>query len=109
MIARIWRGWATGGNVAAYRRHFEQAVRPHLAALPGFCGCLLLEAMADDGGAGGETEITAITLWRSLDDIRAFAGTDIVVARVEPAARAVLDRFGETAEHREVSAAVWPQ
>lgn len=104
MIARIWRGWATGGNVAAYRRHFEQAVRPHLAALPGFCGCLLLE-----GETEGETEITAITLWRSLDDIRAFAGADIAVARVEPAARAVLDRFGETTEHREVSAAVWPQ
>ncbi|MFC3675872.1 antibiotic biosynthesis monooxygenase [Ferrovibrio xuzhouensis] len=104
MIARIWRGWATGGNVAAYRRHFEEIVQPHLAELPGFCGCLLLE-----GVAGAETEITAITLWRSLDDIRAFAGTDIAVARVEPAARAVLDRFSETAEHREVSTAVWPR
>lgn len=109
MIARIWRGWATGGNVAAYRRHFETTVRPHLAALPGFCGCLLLEGAAVDGMGDGETEITAITLWRSLDDIRAFAGEDIAVARVEPVARAVLGRFGETAEHREVSVAAWPR
>ena len=106
MIARIWRGWAVGANVAAYRRHFEQAVRPHLAALPGFCGCLLLEGASGDDV---ETEITAVTLWHSLDDIRAFAGTDIAVARVEPAARAVLARFSETVEHREVAAAVWPR
>jgi hypothetical protein len=104
MIARIWRGWARGDNVARYRRHFEETVRPHLAELPGFCGCLLLEE-----AEGDETAITAITLWRALGDIHAFAGDDIVTARIEPAARAVLSRFEGSVRHCAVGAIAWPQ
>jgi hypothetical protein len=104
MIARIWRGWAKGDDVARYRRHFEDSVQPHLAALPGFCGCLLLEA-----AEGGETAITAITLWRRLEDIHAFAGDDIATARIEPAARAVLSRFEDGVRHCTVGAIAWPQ
>lgn len=105
MIARIWRGWAKGDDVARYRRHFEETVRPHLADLAGFCGCLLLEGE----GEADETAITAITLWRSRDDIHAFAGDDIATARIEPAARVVLSRFEETVRHCSVGAIAWPQ
>lgn len=102
MIARIWRGWAKGDNAARYHRHFRDTVQPHLAALPGFCGCLLLE---DE--SAGETAFTAITQWRSRDDIRAFAGSDIAIARIAPAAAAILCRYDETARHSEVTAASW--
>jgi len=103
MIARIWRGWAVPANVSRYRQHFEDSVRPHISALSGFRGCLLLQ-----GGAAPEVEIVAITMWESLDHIRAFAGEDIGTARVEPAAIAVLSRYQKTAEHFEVSVLDFP-
>jgi hypothetical protein len=42
-----------------------------------------------------------LTLWDSLDAVRAFAGEDYEVAVVPPAARELLSRFDETALHYE--------
>jgi heme-degrading monooxygenase HmoA len=97
MIARFWRGWATTENVTLYRRHFHDTVRPHIEALPGFRACFLLEKREN-----GEVELLAITHWQSLEAIKAFAGNDVSVAKVEPQARAVLSRFETTATHYDI-------
>ena len=97
MIARLWRGWATSQNALLYRQHFRDNVRPHIEALPGFRGCFLLEKREN-----GEVEFLAVTHWQSLDAIKAFAGDDVSVAKVEPQARAVLSRFETTATHYEI-------
>ena len=44
-----------------------------------------------------------MTLWDSLDAIKAFAGDDIGTAIVEPEARAVLSDFDSFADHYEVA------
>lgn len=97
MIARLWRGWATSRNAPLYRRHFHDTVRPHVEALPGFRASFLLER-----NENGEVEFLAVTHWRSLESIKAFAGEDISVAKIEPQARAVLSRFEMTAMHYEI-------
>ena len=43
-----------------------------------------------------------MTLWESRDAIKAFAGSDIAKAHVEPQARAVLSAFDQHAEHYDV-------
>lgn len=53
----------------------------------------------DDGGL---VELTAHTIWESLDAIRAFAGDDITTAVVEPEALAVLQHSDATVVHRDV-------
>ena len=98
MIARLWRGAATGGNAALYRAHFSEAVLPHLQDLAGFSGAWLLQRQQ-----ACETEFLAVTLWSSTEAIRAFAGPDIGTAVVEPQAKAVLTRADDFATHYEVA------
>jgi heme-degrading monooxygenase HmoA len=98
MIARIWRGQATNAKADAYFRHVTGTVFPSLKDLAGHRGAWLLRRQAD-----GHTEFLALTLWESLDSIRAFAGDDIATAIVEPEARAVLADFDDFARHYEVA------
>jgi len=98
MIARIWRGQATNAKADAYFRHATATVFPSLKDLAGHRGAWLLRRQAD-----GQTEFLALTLWESLDSIRAFAGDDIATAIVEPEARAVLADFDDFARHYEVA------
>ena len=73
-------------------------VFPSLKRLAGHRGAWLLRRQVDD-----QTEFLALTLWESLDSIRAFAGDDITTAIVEPEARAVLADFDDFAHHYEVA------
>jgi heme-degrading monooxygenase HmoA len=98
MIARIWGGTATVANADAYHRHFTTRVAPQLNELAGHRGAYLLRRET-----AGEVEFLAVTLWDSLESIKSFAGPNPELAHVEPAARAVLARFDETARHYEVA------
>jgi heme-degrading monooxygenase HmoA len=97
MIARTWRGHATPDNAPAYVRHFRDAVRPQLERLPGFSDAYVLRRQSDD-----DVEIVVMTLWESMDAIRAFAGERPEVAVVEPEARAVLSGYDRAVAHYEV-------
>ena len=98
MIARLWRGQATNAQADAYFRHVTGTVFPSLKDLAGHRGAWLLRRQAE-----GQTEFLALTLWESLDTIRAFAGDDNATAIVEPEARAVLADFDNFARHYEVA------
>jgi mannose-6-phosphate isomerase-like protein (cupin superfamily) len=100
MIARRWRGWADGPeNADAYVAHFHNQVRPQLEATDGFIDARV-ERVADDRG---RIELVVVTRWTSLDAIRAFAGDEVDVAVVEPAARAVLSDFDSDVRHIELA------
>lgn len=101
MIARTWQATATADGAQKYRQHFITAVQPTLTATDGFHGATLLERDGDEA-----TEIQVVTLWESLDAIHAFAGSDIAVAVVEPAADAALVDYDRTVRHFEVTAKV---
>lgn len=96
MITRIWRGWTTRENAAAYENLLLHEIFPAIAArnLRGYRGISLGKR-----DAGDEVEFVTIMWFDSLDDVRAFAGEDYAVAVVPRKARAVLKRFDETSAH----------
>jgi len=98
VISRIWHGWTTPGNAAAYERLLRQEILPGIAAkrLPGYHGAHLLRR-----DAGGEVEFVTILWFDSLDGVRALAGVDYQSAYVPPKARAVLARFDARSTHYE--------
>jgi heme-degrading monooxygenase HmoA len=102
MIVRAWRGYAAITEGEAYPRHLLQSVRPKLERLPGFSGLYLLRHRRME-----EIEFLVLTLWESMDAIRAF-GDQPEHAVVEPEARAALVRFEGTVTHYEVLAAPDP-
>jgi heme-degrading monooxygenase HmoA len=97
MIVRTWSARATKVGADAYSAYFEDTLLPQLRERDGFSGAFLLARDDDD-----LVELTAHTIWASLDAIRAFAGDDITAAVVEPAALAVLERSDPTVVHRDV-------
>lgn len=99
MIARMWRGWASPENAAAYEEHFRSEVLRELSRVPGYRRAELLRR--EDGV---ETEIVVVTQFESMDAIRAFAGVDPEAAVVAPRAREVLSRFEDRVRHYEVVA-----
>ncbi len=97
MIGRVWHGWATAENASAYERLFRERILPGLRCIDGFAGAYLLRR-----DAHGEVEIATVTLFDSMADVRAFAGTDPAAAHVTPEARRLLSRFQETVDHYDV-------
>jgi heme-degrading monooxygenase HmoA len=100
MIVRAWRGYATAAETQAYPKHLLESVRPKLDQLTGFRGLYLLRRRSLE-----ETEFVVLTLWESMDAVRAFAGEQPELAVVEPEARAALVRFDDRVDHYEVLAA----
>jgi heme-degrading monooxygenase HmoA len=98
MIARTWRGKATAAKAADYQHHFTTHVAVHLKELAGHRGAYLLRR--EDNG---EVEFLAVTLWDSLESIRAFAGQNPDVAIVEPEGRAALSSFDDFARHYDIA------
>jgi heme-degrading monooxygenase HmoA len=99
MIARIWHGWAVGENADRYEAHLRAEILPGIHRIEGYAGAYLLRREAE-----GESEFVTVTLWESLDAVRAFAGADHEAAVVPPEARALLDRFDERSVHYEILA-----
>ena len=98
MIARVWRGIATAEKAGDYQRHFTTHVAPHLKALAGHRGAYLLRR--EDNG---KVEFLAVTLWDSIDSVRAFSGQNPDVAIVEPEGRAALSYFDDFARHYDIA------
>jgi heme-degrading monooxygenase HmoA len=94
MISRVWHGWTTPANADAYERLLRQHVLPGIHRLEGYRGAYLLRR-----DHGSEVEFVTITLFDSLDDVKAFAGEDYEKAVILPEARALLSRFDERSAH----------
>jgi heme-degrading monooxygenase HmoA len=99
MICRIWRGWTTPANAAAYEAVVRGEVIPGIEAraIPGFRHIDLMRREHE-----GEVEFTTLMWFDSLDAIKAFMGDDYAVSHVPPPARAVLKRYDARAAHHEV-------
>jgi heme-degrading monooxygenase HmoA len=100
MILRRWSALIRSEDEDAYRAYIEATGSADYASTPGNLGFqMLFRALGD-----GRTEVTTLSWWRSLDDIKAFAGEDIDIARYYPEdARFLLTR-PKTVEHHRVVA-----
>jgi antibiotic biosynthesis monooxygenase (ABM) superfamily enzyme len=99
MICRLWRGWTTLDNAAAYERIVRDEVIPDIEArrIPGFRH---IDLMRREHAT--EFEFQTLMWFDSLDDVRAFVGEHFQVSHVPEAARAVLSRFDARAAHFEI-------
>ena len=99
MIGRVWHGWTEPENADAYERLLRAAILPGIHRVTGYNGAYLLRRPA-----GNEVEFVTITLWDSIEAVRAFAGPEGGTAVVPPEARKLLARFDDGSLHCD---AVW--
>jgi heme-degrading monooxygenase HmoA len=95
MIARLWRGWTTREDAAAYEALLRSEILPGIQdRMQGYKGLYLMRREVEEG-----VEFVTLTFWESLDAVRAFAGEDYEAAVVPPEARKLLARFDERSKH----------
>ncbi len=93
-IGRMWRGWTSSDQAAGYEAVFRDVVLPELRDVAGCQGAYLLRRDDADGA-----EFVTLTLFDSLDAVRAFACEQYETAVISNEARAVLRDFETAAQH----------
>ena len=94
MIWRIWHGKTNAENADAYEQMLRSHILPGIERIDGYRGAHLLRK-AIEGGA----EFVTITMFDSLNAVKAFAGDDFEAAVVLPEARKLLFSFDGRSEH----------
>ena len=97
MIARLWHGWTTPENAGAYETLLRTKILPGIHRVEGYQGAYLMRRDVPEG-----VEFVTLTLFASMDAVRAFAGADHEVAVVPPEARKLLARFDQRSLHYDV-------
>jgi heme-degrading monooxygenase HmoA len=99
MICRIWRGWATPQNAAAYEEIVRGEVIPEIEArdIPGFRAIELMRRSLED-----RVEFATIMWFDDIDAVKKFVGEDYETAHVPQRARSVLANFDERSAHYEI-------
>jgi heme-degrading monooxygenase HmoA len=97
LISRHWKGVVKPGQEEAYLRHLDRETFPALHRVPGFVHASILRRPIEHG-----TEFQIITVWHSIEAIKAFAGADVEAAVVPPAAAALLSSYDRRAVHYEI-------
>lgn len=98
MISRHWKGIVKRDDAERYVAHLRGDTFPKLATLAGFVQANILRREVSGG-----TEFQVVTVWRSLQDIEAFAGADVEAAVVPPVAAAMMVEFDRRARHYEIA------
>ncbi|MEN8375275.1 MAG: hypothetical protein ABFS34_07485 [Gemmatimonadota bacterium] len=79
MIARWWKGRVKAAEVDEYVRYVEETGIRGIAAVPGNRLALVLTRIEGD-----EAEVGVLSLWDSMEAIRAFAGENPDIAVYYP-------------------------
>jgi heme-degrading monooxygenase HmoA len=79
MIARIWQGVVRLDDADGYADYIRETGFAEYAETPGNRGAWMLRR-----DTGDRTEFITLSLWDSVDAIRAFAGDDIEAAVLYP-------------------------
>ena len=93
-VVRQWKGVVKPGKALEYIAHLGAHTIAALAEIEGFVTYSVMRRDVEDG-----VEFQVLTIWRSLDAIRAFAGEDVTRAVVPPAAQALMVRYDDRAVH----------
>lgn len=97
MIARTWSGRTKKEHAEAYLKVVLETGMPDICDTQGNQGALLLRRID-----GEEAEFLLISLWESLESIKAFAGTEVERARYYSEDDAYLLAKPEKVVHYEV-------
>jgi hypothetical protein len=104
MICRLWRGWTSPENAAAYQALLKHEIMPGIRAKD-IAGLLAHQALRRDIiGADGtpETEHMTLIWFETLEDVQGFVGQDYTIANMPAAAQAVLKRWDKRVLHFDV-------
>jgi heme-degrading monooxygenase HmoA len=102
MILRRWTGRIRTADREAYAAYIAGTGGDDYRSTPGNLGFQMLFRDVGDG----ISEVTTLSWWRAMEDIRGFAGDDVDKARYYPDDdRFLLDR-PEKVEHHDVVASV---
>jgi heme-degrading monooxygenase HmoA len=96
-ISRHWRGLCRADQAAAYVEHLRNETFPAVQAMPGFLESAILQRQLPQG-----VEFIVITVWASLDAIKAFAGDKVESAVVPEKVKAMMVEFDPAARHYEM-------
>ena len=97
MIARTWHGAVPEAQADEYFAYLQRTGVPDLQATPGNRGVFVMQRVD-----AGYAHFLLISLWESLDAIRAFAGDDVERARYYPEDAAFLVELEPRLTHYEV-------
>ena len=98
MIARLWWGRTKAEDYDAYLAYLEESGVAELHATPGNRGVMVLRRLDGD-----EAEFGIMSLWDSLDDVKAFSGEDVEVAHYYPEDERFLLELEPRLKHFEVA------
>lgn len=98
MIARIWRAWTASWDADAYAAHLSATTVPQLREAAGNLAAYLLRR-AD----GDSTEFAILSLWQSMDAVRAMAGEDVEQVEPHPEDARFLVRLDPAVVHYEIA------
>ena len=79
MIVRLWHGRTSKENFEAYTQFMREMAAPDYASVEGNLGCYFLRRLDEEAA-----HFLLVTLWESIDAVRAFAGPNPEVAKYYP-------------------------
>jgi heme-degrading monooxygenase HmoA len=97
MIARIWKGAVRADDADAYLDYLQETGFKEYRETPGNRGLLALRRIRGD-----RCEYLLLTLWDSIDAVKAFAGDDIATAVFYPEDDRFLVERDETSSYHDV-------
>jgi heme-degrading monooxygenase HmoA len=100
MVARTWRGWTKAEDIDGYVEYVKATGVEALARTEGNRGVYIFIRVD-----GERAEIIVMSLWQSLDAIRAFAGDEIERAVFYPEDDSFLVEREWTCAHYDVAVA----
>jgi antibiotic biosynthesis monooxygenase (ABM) superfamily enzyme len=97
-VKRVWHGWTTPQNAAAYEQLLHDEVFPSIEAksIPGYRSIELWRREFED-----EVEFVTVMTFDSMQNVIDFQGEDYRRAYVPDAAQKVLKRWDEASSHYE--------
>ena len=98
MIARMWFGRTKAQDYDTYSTYLEESGVAALKETAGNRGVMVVRRLD-----GNEAEFGVISFWDSLDNVKAFAGEDVDVARYFPDDERFLLEFTPKLKHFEVA------
>jgi len=100
MIGRIWKGVTKKENTKRYLAYLRATGLKDYATTKGNLGTYVLTRQV-----GINTEFLLLSLWRSMDDIKVFAGEEVEKAVYYPEDKEFLLDMVPTVDHYEIAVA----
>lgn len=99
MVARVWHGQTLASRADQYAAYLSKTAVPDVLATPGNQGVYILRKVQGD-----RAHFLLVSLWESLEVIKAFAGDDVEEARYYSEDPDFLVELEPTVPHYEVIA-----